>query len=128
MSLENETWVIDAGDAVISKRAKHGIAALSKIDRLIYCLWVADYGMRNAGDLTTASDLYEHFQNEALQLSSALGIINLQSAFALPTADLEQQYFERFDAICEELKTAVRGATATPAKPCSDPSMPSHGS
>jgi hypothetical protein len=112
MTLENETWVIDAGDAVMRKRAKYGATTLTRIDRLIYCLWVADYGMRNAGDLTTASDLYEHFQAEALELSSALEICASRSAFALPIATLEQQYFERFDAICDEIRSAVREASA----------------
>ncbi len=113
MTFENETWVIDAGDAVICKRAEQGVTTLSQIERLIYCLWVADYGMRNAGDLTTARDLYEHFQDEALQLSSALGLAESRSAFALPAANLEQQYFERFDAICDEIRSAVRASAAT---------------
>jgi hypothetical protein len=55
---DNETWLLDAGDEVIQAKAAHGIDSLSARDRLIYCLWVADYAMRNAGDLSTASDLY----------------------------------------------------------------------
>ena len=78
----------------------------SPLERLIHCLWVADYSMTNAGDLATACDLYEPFQEEASRLSKTLNLPVTYSAFALSLADLEQQYLERFDAICEELRTA----------------------
>ena len=48
-----ETWLVGAGDAVITKNA--GGVSLSPVERLVYCLWVADYGMRNAGDLDAAA-------------------------------------------------------------------------
>ena len=48
--------------------------ALSPVERLVYCLWVADYGMRNAGDLDTARDLYPDFQREAVELARELGM------------------------------------------------------
>ena len=62
---DNETWIIEAGDAVIQKRAEQGDDALTPLERLIHCLWVADYGMRNAGDLITAGDVYPSFHDEA---------------------------------------------------------------
>lgn len=37
-----ETWVVEAGDVIITKRAR-GVR-LSPLERLVYCLWVADYG------------------------------------------------------------------------------------
>ena len=106
MTIDNETWIIDAGNIIIQKEADHGRQALWPLERLIYCFWVADYGMRNAGDLATACDLYESFQAEGSQLSKALNLLVTQSAFALSLADLEQQYFQRFDAICDELRSA----------------------
>ncbi|WP_332770517.1 hypothetical protein [Phenylobacterium sp.] len=48
---DNETWLIDTGHDVIEKKAATGPASLNPRERLIYCLWVADYGMKNAGDL-----------------------------------------------------------------------------
>ena len=54
---DNETWIIEAGDAVIQKEARLGIGRLTPWEALVYCVWVADYGMRNAGDLDTAEDL-----------------------------------------------------------------------
>ena len=55
---DNETWVIEAGDTVIRKITCSSIECLSPWEMLVYCLWVADYGMRNAGDLDTAADVY----------------------------------------------------------------------
>ena len=113
MTADNETWLIDTGDSIIRQQAARGQESLPPLDRLIYCLWVADYGMRNAGDLTTACNLYGSFHEVASQLSQELGLTLSQSAFALSRADLEQQYFERFEAICDELR-AARHADSMP--------------
>ena len=103
----NESWVVDAGDTVIQKEARTGIASLSAVERLIYCLWVADYGMRNAGDLDTAHDVYADFQTEAARLSRELGLQATHSAFALPTSALQREYFERFEEICDEIRRSA---------------------
>ncbi len=101
---DNETWLIDAGDAVIAKRSVGD--HLSPIECLVYCLWVADYSMRNAGDLETARDLHPEFQNEAAGLASELGLPFTRESFALSAAALQAEYFERFDRICRELQDA----------------------
>jgi hypothetical protein len=101
---DNETWVVEAGDFVITKKAE-GVS-MSPAERLVYCLWVADYGMRNAGDLDTASDLYQGFQSEAAGLAKGLGLLFTRQSFELPAGVLQAEYFERFDRICAE----VRGA------------------
>ena len=103
MTMDNETWIIEAGDAVIQRK---GAANLAPLERLIYCVWVADYGMRNAGDLTAASQVHESFREEALLLSQQLQLSVTHSAFALAPAELERQYFDRFNAICDELRGA----------------------
>jgi hypothetical protein len=102
---ENETWIVEAGAAVIEKKSLVGADALSPLEQLIYCLWVADYGMRNAGDFVTARDLYSPFQHEAAALAEHLKLGFVQESFSLPTALLAQQYFDRFDRICEEIKS-----------------------
>ena len=99
MVTDNEAWIIDAGDAIVRKRAARGPHALSLLERLIYCLWVADCGMRNAGDLTTASDLYAAFDVEAAKLSQLLGLGITRTAFALSRSELEPQYFQLFEEI-----------------------------
>jgi hypothetical protein len=112
-SRKNETWIIEAGDSVIRKKASHGAAALTPLERLVYCLWVADYGMRNAGDLDTAHDVYADFHNEAERLASELSLNHTRDAFALTKEALQQQYFERFDGICDEIKRVHGGRTAS---------------
>jgi hypothetical protein len=108
-ALELETWIVEVGGDVVEKEAAHGRAALTPIEKLIYCLWVADYGMRNAGDLVTASDVYSQFQEEAASLALELGMPRTHAAFALPTTDLEERYFDLLSGVVDEIDTK-RGA------------------
>jgi len=103
---DNETWLIDVSDTIIGRHAAGTEGSISRLDRLIYCLWVADYSMRNAGDLATAYDLCKSFHEEGSQLSQDLGLTVTHSALSLSRADLEQLYFQRFEAICDELRAA----------------------
>lgn len=108
---ENETWVIDTGDKVIRNKARVGIECITPWERLVYCLWVADYGMRNAGDLDTAADWYADFQTDAVRLAAELSLRQTQEAFSLPSRDLERQYFDRFESICDEIRASETRAT-----------------
>ena len=111
---DNESWIIEAGDAVIQKKASAGVESLSVVERLIYCLWVADYGMRNAGDLDTASDVYADFQTDGARLAGELGLKVTQRAFALPTAQLQRSFLASFEKMCDEIRQYVQqGARET---------------
>ena len=101
---DNETWIIEAGDAVIEKKASAGIESLSAIERLIYCVWVADYGMRNAGDLDTARDVYPSFQCEGARLAGELGLQTTQRAFALATPELQRSFLASFEEMSDEIR------------------------
>ncbi|HYV34744.1 MAG TPA: hypothetical protein VE988_03505 [Gemmataceae bacterium] len=103
---ENETWLIDIGDAVIRKQAGSGTNSLLSCEKLVHCFWVADYGMRNAGDLDVAGDVYSEFHSEGLKLATALSLPLTQAIFALSKDDLENVYFDRFESICNEIKKA----------------------
>ena len=103
---ENETWIIEAGDVVIRKEVRSGLASLSPWGKLVYCLWVADYGMRNAGDLDTAADVYTDFHSEARRLAKQLSLRVTHKAFSLSRRALQQVYFEQFEAICDEIRNA----------------------
>jgi len=98
-----ETWIVEAGDRVIEKKAEYGEESLTPFERLTYCLWVADYGMRNAGDLETAEGLHAGFQREAAAVAAGLGLPLCRSAFELPTAELEKRYFDLVALIVGEL-------------------------
>jgi hypothetical protein len=103
---DNETWVIETGDRVIRKKVSGGIDSLSPWEMLLYCLWVGDYGMRNAGTLDTAADVYPEFQLHARRIAEELSLRLTREAFSLPQRDLEREYFDRFESICNEIKNA----------------------
>jgi hypothetical protein len=107
---EHETWVIEAGHEVLKKMAVAGLAGLVPLERLVYYLWVADYGMRNAGDLDAADDVCPHFQSEARLLAEELSLPAAREAFALPPSVLQKEYDLHFEVICQELKDALRKA------------------
>lgn len=104
--MNNETWLIQTGDSIIQKKAEQGWESLSSWEILVYCLWVADYGMRNAGDLETACDVFVDFQARAVESAKSLSLSNSHRVFSLPPNELEQIYFETFESICEEIKRA----------------------
>jgi hypothetical protein len=101
---DNETWIIYAGDAVIRIKARTGLASLTEWELLVCCLWVADYGMRNAGDLDTAADVFADFHSSACRTAKALSLPLTYATFSQTQTDLERTYFDRFDSICDEIK------------------------
>ena len=109
---ENETWLIDCGDCIIEKKAAHGEAALTDRERLIYCLWITDYMLRNAGDFENAIDLYPDFKVDAERLAQKLSLQVTKETFGLSIEQLQQQYFERFESICNEIKAVEYGSIA----------------
>lgn len=106
MPSDNENWLSDTGDAIIRKKAAQGAFGLTSPERLIYCLWVADYGMRNAGNLETAKDVYADFQGEAKRLSAELRLTFTHDTFSLPKDLLEREYLSRFERMCDEIRKA----------------------
>lgn len=116
---ENESWVVNRGGDVVEKKAQSGAASLNSWERLIYCLWVTDYMMRNAGDFANAEVMYPEFQSDARRFARELSLPVTCEAFSLPRKKLQREYFERFQAICNELKNAEPGASPNsgPAEP-----------
>ena len=102
----NETWIIETGDAIIRKKTRGGVECLSPWETLVYCLWVADYGMRNAGDLDAAADVYAEFHSNARRIAVALSLRLTHEAFSLLQSDFEREYFDRFETICDEIRDA----------------------
>jgi hypothetical protein len=103
---ENENWLIEEGHAIIVKEAERGQDSLSPIERLIRYWWIADYGMNNAGDLDVSLDMDGSVLDEGLRLASELRLPLTREAFASGKATLETTYFERFEAVCDELRKA----------------------
>jgi hypothetical protein len=101
---ENEDWIVERGGDVVEKKARSGLPSLDDLEHLVYCLWVADYMMRNAGDLANSEDMYPAFQNEAAIRARKLGLPLTAQAFSLPPEQFQAQFFDKFDAICNEIK------------------------
>lgn len=101
-----EAWLLDEGDRIIEQKAAKGYSSLNLHARLIYCLWVADYGMRNGGDLETAADLHPTFLLDGQSAAKELGLPQTIAAFSLPPRELERRYFDLFDSIAAEIRSA----------------------
>lgn len=97
------SWIIAEGGKVIDRKHALGDASLSPLDRLILCIWTADYAMRNAGDLAVALDLHPPLVADATALARDLGMHQTLAAFSLPQAQLEAEYFERLEAVISEI-------------------------
>jgi hypothetical protein len=77
---------------------------LTPRERLIHRLWVADYSMRNAGDLASAHDLAPRFLADGLAAARILGLPQANAAFALSAGEFERRFFDLVDALIAELR------------------------
>ena len=98
-----ESWLLDAAEPVLRREIEVGAAALAGWERALYCLWIADYSMRNAGDLRSAYDLASDFKSAGLAAARATDLRAMASLFALDDAEFEQRYAGSFDEVCREL-------------------------
>lgn len=81
---------LEEGARIIQKKADSSLENLNAWELLVYCLWVADYGMMNSGDLDTASDVYAEFQTTALISARSLSLPKSVEAFSLSQSKLEK--------------------------------------
>ena len=103
-----ETWLLEAGDEVIEKRAVQGEASLSPPERAIYCMWVLDYAVRNAGSLDALEDVHETAIEDLAVFARAQKIAVLATLLDMAGGDEESfidAYYEQFDAACTELRS-----------------------
>jgi hypothetical protein len=101
---EDRTWLLGLGDIIVSKMADTGFAELPAVERLVYCLWVADYGIVNAGDLETCQDLFESFLGDGLVAALELDVPASISAFSLSPSEFERNYFSFFGTLIQEIR------------------------
>jgi len=60
--------------------------------------------MRNAGDLEAAADVDAGFHVNARRIAEVLSLRLTHEAFSLLQSDLEREYFDRFESICNEIR------------------------
>ena len=108
MDLDNETWLIELGDLIINKESADGISCLNDIERAVYCLWVVDYSVRNAGDLGAVEDLYPDALSELhhFALTNQCSQLSLLSDPAAASAEEEfcERFHRLFDESCKEIR------------------------
>jgi hypothetical protein len=109
---ENEGWVVHRGGEVIEK-AKGGLESLNSWERLVYCVYITDYMIRNAGDFANAAVMYPDFQKDGKRFAKELSLPATSEAFSLSERKLQREYFDRFEAICDEIKKAEPGVSPT---------------
>ena len=102
--IDNETWLVDAGHAIIEKKRAEGADALTPRERLIHGFWIVDYSMRNAGDQASARDLDANYLTRARSAAAALDLPAATATFALSEGELEHRYFDLFDGVCGALR------------------------
>ena len=106
MVSENETWILTRADEVIGKEASSGTAGLSDWEKLVLCLWAADYGVRNGESMTTAEEVHPGLMKEGLLLANRLELRLAVSAYSLEPEVFVDEYYDRFEDLCSELRIA----------------------
>lgn len=102
---QNESWVIEEGDRIINLQAKFGLSYLTIKERLIYSLWVADYGLRNSGDLATAFDVDAGFKQTGLDAATFLQLPTTRLLFEQNDDQFKELYLKNFEDICNEIRS-----------------------
>lgn len=100
-----ESWLLDEGDKVVESKARLGLEKLSKADQLLYCLWVGDYSLRNAGDLESGDQLLPGWLPRLVELANELGLTKVEKFFReLPSAGKSafDLYWDHFAELCQE--------------------------
>jgi hypothetical protein len=106
-----ETWLLEAGDEIIGKRAAQGEASLTPAEQAIHCMWALDYAVRNAGSLDALEDVHETAIEDLAAFARAQKI-DVLSTLLDQTGDEEafiDAYYEQFDAACTALKSRYEG-------------------
>jgi len=101
-----EFWLLEAGDAILNKKAVSGWESLTTTEQAIYHLWVIDYAVRNSGSLELVAD----FQPEAVPLLQAFATEHQLTILAdwLQTTSNEALFCDNYEAsfndACQQLK------------------------
>jgi hypothetical protein len=105
--IDNEEWILLEGAFAVEQKASAGLDKMDSYPKLVYALWVADYGMRNAGDLETSLDIFSGLLELGKSAAISLGLPKAKSLFALSQQRFEQEYFEYFEQVCDELRNSA---------------------
>jgi hypothetical protein len=106
MAFDNETWLLDVGDIIVQRKTASGYKHLSAVEQAIYCFWIVDYAVRNAGDLAPIQDMHPTAIDELERFAASHNIEPLYRL--LQTQNNEQafceSYYANFEGICNEFR------------------------
>jgi hypothetical protein len=103
--MDNETWILERGHEIIEKMSSVGYESLGSEEKLVYCFWVLDYSIRNAGDLETAYDLFPKYLYEGFVNAKQLNLNETINYFGQSKSIVQDSFYERFDVICDEIRS-----------------------
>ncbi len=113
MTIDLESWLIDAGDAVITKRVERGDEALTALDRAVYDLWAIDYAVRNSGTLRPLEDLRPTAVADLATFAEEQGLPVLGEWLrgASSARSFSRSYESTFPTACAELRDRYEGGS-----------------
>lgn len=106
MTLDLETWLIDAGDVIVNKKTSQGADSLTEAERAVEWMWRIDYSVRNSGSFGPLEDMDSTSVSDLKSAANGAQLIKL-AAWLDEATDEEafcRNYQERFDEACMELK------------------------
>lgn len=109
--LDNEAWLLDECDPILEKRSRG--QTLDSFEILVYCIWVADSSLRNAGDLKMADSLFASWCKDGKKLASEFHLKETASFFTHSHPSLGIEYVSLFARICDELRKKKSSAPKT---------------
>jgi|GEM_PF-1319400 len=103
---DNQSWLHESGYNLSQKKDEDGFANLNPWDRLIYCLWIADFGIRKEGSLSAAMNMYEDFQTEGKRAAQELSLRHCHKSFSLAPEEFGECFLENINTLCDEVRKA----------------------
>lgn len=107
---ENQRWLNECGTLVIQKKLREGVARLDGWEHLVYNVWYTDFMLKTIGRIDEKPSAHPRFRDEAIAISSKLKLTVTADTFRLSIGQLNSEFNERFDAVCDELRYAKRTA------------------
>lgn len=103
---KNQIWLSECGTKVIRKKFGDGLDRLNEWERLVYNVWYTDFMLKTVGWIDESRCAHPRFRNEAKSIASKLKLTVTADTYQLSITDLNREFGERVEAVCEELRAA----------------------
>jgi hypothetical protein len=116
---KNQIWLSECGTKVIRKKFGRSKDQLNEWERLVYNVWYTDFMLKTVGWIDEERCAHPRFRNEASVIASKMKLTVTADTYRLSIADLNREFGERVEAVCDELRSAKGSAGPRP-----DPQTP----